>query len=210
MSKISFVYFDVGGVAIKDFSDSSKWIELKDYLGLTSDQFRDFEKVYRDQADSIARGKKSTDSVIKIFTDQTGILLPESFSLEKYFVDNFKQNQSIWPVIAEVKKKYRTGLLTDMFPGMLNEIKDRGLFPPVAWEVIVDSSVVGVKKPMPEIYTIAAESAGVPSSEILFIDNMQMNLDGAKQAGWQTHLYNPSDYEKSSQELLKFFNQNSK
>ena len=42
MSKISFVYFDVGGVVVKDFSDTNHWQNLKLYLGITAnleDQF---------------------------------------------------------------------------------------------------------------------------------------------------------------------------
>lgn len=33
MSKISFVYFDVGGVMIQDFSDSPKWEGMMDVMG---------------------------------------------------------------------------------------------------------------------------------------------------------------------------------
>ena len=40
-------------------------------------------------------------------------------------------------------------------------------------------------------------------NEILFIDNSQKHLDSAKQLGWQTFLYDPSDTKKSSEELIK-------
>ena len=40
---ISFVYFDVGGVAIKDFSGSDKWTELKKEVGVTPENDAEFE-----------------------------------------------------------------------------------------------------------------------------------------------------------------------
>ena len=34
-----------------------------------------------------------------------------------------------------------------MYPGMFEAIADRGLFPPITWDVVVDSSAVGYAKP---------------------------------------------------------------
>jgi FMN phosphatase YigB (HAD superfamily) len=59
---------------------------------------------------------------------------------------------------------------------------------------------------MPEIYQIAQEKAGVPAKEILFVDNRQKNIDGAKKVGWQTFFYDSKDYNKSSHDLGNFLN----
>ena len=34
MSKISFVYFDVGGVILLDYSGTNKWVEMQRGLGI--------------------------------------------------------------------------------------------------------------------------------------------------------------------------------
>lgn len=207
MTKISFVYFDVGGVVIKDFTDTPKWRDMQTYIGITDEQFMQFEQIYNALVSDIARGKIPTDTVVENFLSQTKIPLPNGFSLQEYFLENFERNELIWPIISIVKEKYRIGLLTDMFNGLFDGIKVRGLYPNIKWEVIIDSSVVGFKKPMPEIYEIAANKVNVPPNEILFIDNVQKNLDGAKLAGWQTYRYDSSNYEKSSHDLLDFFSQ---
>ncbi len=126
------------------------------------------------------------------------------FSLLNYFIDNFEVNTNLWPIIDKLQLTTKTGLLTDIYIGMLNKIFAKKLIPNTNWHTIVDSSVEGVRKPMPEIYTLAAERAGVPADEILFIDNRQKNLDGAKLAGWQTYLYDSSNYDQANRDLARF------
>ena len=83
-------------------------------------------------------------------------------------------------------------------------IKERELLPKVKWDAIVDSSVVGLRKPDEEIYERAEREAGVKGEEILFIDNMAKNLVMAEKRGWETFLYNSADYEQSNKELREF------
>ena len=44
-------------------------------------------------------------------------------------------------------------------------------------------------KPSREIFDAAAAEIGLPTSEILFVDDSQTNVDGALAAGWQAVLY---------------------
>ncbi len=130
INMISFVYFDVGGTVIKDFSGTDKL----------------------EHEPEISCGR-----------------YPIEPSLVSEFVNRFEKNESIWPVINELKKHCRVGLLTNMYPGMLALIKQKGLLPRIDWEIIVDSSEVGFCKPNKEIYEIARQKTGVPAEEILFI-----------------------------------------
>jgi FMN phosphatase YigB (HAD superfamily) len=122
------------------------------------------------------------------------------------FVNRFKANKSIWPVIDKIREKSRIGLLTNLYPGMLDAIRVRNILPDVKWDVIVDSSVVGLRKPDLEIYQKAQEDAGVKGEEILFIDNSFENIKVAKDLlGWRVFLYDPSKAEDSSSKLSKFW-----
>ena len=129
---------------------------------------------------------------------------PIEFSAVLEIVKKFERNESIWPVIQEVIKYFRIGLLTNMYPGMLLEIKKQELLPDVKWNLVVDSSVEGFAKPGKEIYEIAQKRAGVETNELLFIDNTLANVEAAKSFGWQTFLYDPSNYEQSSKNLLEY------
>ena len=207
MPKISFIYFDVGGVALKDFSNTSKWEDMLTHLGLDKFDRDQVESVYDSHDTAICKGEFRVEDLIPIYKQQFGITVPLDFDFLQYFVDHFELNSGIWPIIDGLKRSsFKLGLLTDMYPDMLARINSKKLLPQIDWDAVIDSSVEGVRKPMPEIYQLAAERAGVPTEQILFIDNRQKNLDGAKLAGWQTYLYESKDYDQANADLTHFLN----
>lgn len=54
------------------------------------------------------------------------------------------------------------------------------------FDEIIESSVVGVRKPEPRFYEIACERLGVDPSECVFLDDLGINLKPAKAMGMQT------------------------
>ena len=54
------------------------------------------------------------------------------------------------------------------------------------FDEIVESSVVGVRKPEPRFYEIACERLGVEPSECVFLDDLGINLKPARAMGMQT------------------------
>ncbi len=53
-------------------------------------------------------------------------------------------------------------------------------------DALIDSCVVGVRKPDPKIFRIAEETLGVSSSECLLIDDLAENCSAAEESGWQS------------------------
>jgi epoxide hydrolase-like predicted phosphatase len=52
------------------------------------------------------------------------------------------------------------------------------------FDVVIDSSAVGMRKPSPEIFQHAlAELGGVPPDRAVFLDDTEGNVDGARRAG---------------------------
>jgi putative hydrolase of the HAD superfamily len=51
------------------------------------------------------------------------------------------------------------------------------------FDVVVDSAFVGTRKPEPEIYRITLERLGATPEATLFIDDTEVNCDGARQLG---------------------------
>jgi epoxide hydrolase-like predicted phosphatase len=200
---ISFVYFDVGGTVMKDFSGSTKWEDLEKELGISPDKYTDFTKFWDSYEPELCRGK-DVETLLPLLKEQFGATINAHYSLLRDgFVSRFEENRTIWPVVKEIQKIHKTGLLTNMYPGMLNAIHARKLLDDFIWDVVVDSSLVGFQKPDPEIYTIAQQKAEVEPNEIFFIDNSAKNIEGAKAAGWQTFHYDATDPEKASKELME-------
>ena len=51
------------------------------------------------------------------------------------------------------------------------------------FEEIVDSAFVGCRKPEPRIYELTLERIGMPAEACLFIDDVEVNCEGARRAG---------------------------
>lgn len=84
----------------------------------------------------------------------------------------------------------RTGLLTNSFVEFRPTLEERVDFS--LFDVVVDSSEVGCRKPEPEIYALTTERLGVPAAEIVYLDDFLANIEGARLAGWQTiHVTDP-------------------
>jgi len=51
------------------------------------------------------------------------------------------------------------------------------------FDVVVDSAFVGSRKPEPQIYEITLERLGAAPEEAVFIDDVELNCEGARQLG---------------------------
>ncbi|MDB5167515.1 MAG: hypothetical protein JWN26_660 [Candidatus Saccharibacteria bacterium] len=200
---ISFIYFDLGGVAADDFTGNNKWQELGDKMGLT-DKNRDGFKEFWQKHEGKFCTTDYIDTFLPALEKDLGIQLPAGFSLQHEIVDRFYRNEPIVPIIEDMATKTRVGLLTNVSPGMLDLIIQKGILPDVEWDQIVDSSVEHVMKPNPRIFEIAQARAGVPTDQILFVDNKLSHCEAAAKLGWQTFYYNSADRVKSAQELAEF------
>ena len=54
------------------------------------------------------------------------------------------------------------------------------------FDVVVESSVVGLRKPDPRIYLLACDKLGVRPDECVFLDDIGVNLKSAQQVGMAT------------------------
>jgi FMN phosphatase YigB (HAD superfamily) len=204
---IEFVYFDVGGVVIKDFSGTKKWDELRTELGITPTNKGKFDELWGAHSDEHST-TFDVDDLVPALRKELHLKLPKDYSLLMGFVNRFEKNEELWPVLSAMKREVPIGLLTNMYPRMMGRILAAGLFPPIDWDVIVDSSVERMAKPNAAIYKLAEEKAKVDVDKVLFVDNSQAHLNVAKNRGWQTFLFDPVKNRESCDGLLKYFNMN--
>ena len=208
MKNVKFVYFDLGGVAILDFSGTNKWFELRKELGIGTEKEKQFREFWEKYETELSIGKKDTEKLLVLMRKQFNIKVQDNYSLlVDGFISRFEANKSIWSVIDEIHKKCKIGLLTNAYPGMLNALDDKGILPNIEWDVVIDSSIVGLRKPDYKIYETAQKKTGLTGKEILFIDNSSENIEAAKDLnGWKTFLYNSSKTKESSHKLAEFWN----
>src|SRR4030043_2096017 len=125
---ISFIYFDVGGVVIKDFSDSNKWEALLTDLKVDPTYWPLVDTKWHDYNDEICL-HRDVDTLIPLFTQHFHATLPPHYSMLQDFVNRFETNPSIWPIIKNIHKTCQIGLLTNMYPRMFATIQKAHLFP---------------------------------------------------------------------------------
>ncbi len=204
---ISFIYFDVGGVAMLDFSGTNKWELLKKEMGVNNANNATWENVWSLHKNEVCVNK-DVDTLVPLFRE-AGFDLPTSYSLLDSFINLFEINPDIGPVVERATYNYRVGLLTNMYPRMLPKLFELELIPPKeTWEIIIDSSAVGLQKPDKRIFELAQQKAGVKADEILFVENTSENLQAAKDFGWKTFAYDSQTPNESSRELMNFLDKN--
>ena len=54
---ISFVYFDVGGVAIDDVNETDRWLEMKREIGIIAENDKEFDQFYDEYEKEVCLGK---------------------------------------------------------------------------------------------------------------------------------------------------------
>lgn len=90
-----------------------------------------------------------------------------------------------WMVVARARRLRDEGYLVGLLTNNIREYGDawRSTIPVEIFHDIVDSSVVGLRKPDPRIFRLAAERLGVEPAECLFLDDVETNVDGARAVG---------------------------
>ena len=98
--------------------------------------------------------------------------------------DIFTENEDVSEIVRSLRGKKKLGLVSNTNSLHFDYIASR--FPVVrAFDRWILSHEVGFKKPSPEIYQRAIEWASVGPPNILFIDDMQRNVEAAVSLGIQ-------------------------
>lgn len=184
---VRFVYFDMNGCLIR--AASSAFARLAEESGASQDTV---ETIFWRYNDAVCRGEKTVDELNTALAERLGIMV----DWYKYYLEAQEAMPGMHELVTWVAENYRVGILTNTMPGLVEVLTERGLIPPVAYDVIIDSSEVRTIKPEDEIYHIAAERTGLTPHEILLIDDDRPNLAAAGYLGWHTmkfHSYQPEE-----------------
>ena len=88
-------------------------------------------------------------------------------------------NPPMMQLVGEVHQHCDTALLTNN----VAEAKWREGFPFELFDVVIDSSQVGVRKPDERIYRELIRRVGRPAAEVVFIDDLPENVEPAQRLG---------------------------
>ncbi len=123
------------------------------------------------------------------FSKQAAILLGLPLDeLEHIFLNQNVRNQQLLDFIMDKRRTLKVGLLSNVGDDLMNKLfsqeEQATLF-----DTVVLSSAVGYIKPSRQIYELTAARLGVAPEECIFIDDLPINVDGARIAGMEAFLY---------------------
>ncbi len=101
---------------------------------------------------------------------------------ERYF-QQLAPNERLIDYMRELRGRgYRMAICTNNIKEW--EARWRAMLPvDEIFDVVVDSAFVGSRKPEPRIYEITLERLGASPGATVFIDDVEVNCDGARQLG---------------------------
>jgi epoxide hydrolase-like predicted phosphatase len=101
----------------------------------------------------------------------------------------FAGMRPVEPMLDAVRELRRAGLLTGLISNSWSTAHyDRDLLSEL-FDTVVISAEVGLHKPQPEIYRLAAERLGVDTAQCLFVDDLRENCQGAEAVGMTAILH---------------------
>lgn len=102
------------------------------------------------------------------------------------FLANFELNEEMFTFLNNIKDKYRMYMYTSESIQDTPEIKDKV---DSYFDKIYSAEQIMLEKSDPESYKKLAEMIGLPIQDILFIDDLSVNIAAAKLAGMEVHQY---------------------
>jgi putative hydrolase of the HAD superfamily len=92
-------------------------------------------------------------------------------------------------MVAAVRRARESGVKTGLVSNSMGSGRyDRDSFPEL-FDAVVISGEVGIHKPQPEIYSLAAERLEMPAAECVFVDDLRENCAGAEAVGMTAVLH---------------------
>ncbi len=114
--------------------------------------------------------------------------LPPTSLLARKFIARFQINQDVVQIARELRTKhYTVGVMSNTIAPHLAFMRTTHLFD--LFNPLIFSNEVGVAKPNPQIYTIILNTLKLQPEEVLFIDDLLENVEGANRVGIHGILY---------------------
>jgi FMN phosphatase YigB (HAD superfamily)/DNA-binding XRE family transcriptional regulator len=194
---IEFVYFDINGCLVRFFQRA--FTKMAEDTGHRPEVI---ENLFWHYNDAVCRGEMSLVDFNSLLAERLGV---QDLDWADYYLNGVEVIKEAQEALEWASERFRVGLLSNIMPGLIDKMFERGILPKIDYQVIIDSSKEGAIKPEAQIYQIAAEKANARAEDILLIDDSRPNLMAAQHMGWHVLWfddYRPEESAKSIKEIL--------
>jgi putative hydrolase of the HAD superfamily len=197
---IEAVVSDFGGVLTTPLMGS--FLALQDAHGVGPEDFGKAMRAAEEAGDGenplfkLERGDITEPEFLEILRDGFEAVVgrrPELHRFREVFFAALHPNPPMIDLMAELKAG---GLRMAMLTNNVQEWEPlwRTMLPvDEIFELVVDSGFVGYRKPERQIYDITLERLGLPAPACLFVDDMEINCEAARELGFTAVQYREPD-----------------
>jgi epoxide hydrolase-like predicted phosphatase len=176
------VVWDLGGVILRtmDWSRRNAW---EDRLALPRLQLT--RLVFESDASRRATiGQASDDDVWASVAAALSLDPATAQQLRHdYFADD-RIDASLMAFIRQLRSRVRVGMITNAWPGIRRALETTFAIAD-AFDPLVVSAEVGLAKPDAHIYQLTLERLGLEPAQVVFVDDFEDNVAGARWVGMQ-------------------------
>ncbi len=210
MSRIEAIVSDFGGVLTTPLLDA--FVGLQETRGIPIEAFG--AALVRAAADNggenplfeLETGRLTEERFVALLGDALRAELGRDVDLARFgeaFFEHLHPNEELFAFMRTLhERRYRMAILT-------NNVREweplwRSMLPvDELFELVVDSGFEGVRKPDPRIYEVTLQRLGVAAEATLFLDDMEVNCDAARELGMRAVWFrsNPQAIEEMEREL---------
>ncbi|HVX33718.1 MAG TPA: HAD family phosphatase [Solirubrobacterales bacterium] len=199
-ARIEAVVSDFGGVLTTPLMNS--FLAMQDAHGISAEDFGNAMRAVAAAGDGenplfkLERGDVTEARFLDTLRDGLEPLLghrPELHRFREVFFEALDPNE---PMIDLMRDCRRSGHRMAMLTNNVREWEPlwRTMLPvDEIFEIVVDSGFVGYRKPERQIYEITLERLDLPASSCLFVDDLEINCEAARDLGFTTVHYRDPD-----------------
>lgn len=176
---IKAIIWDFGGVLVRTNANNGR-DALAQRVGLSRAalEARVFDGDNRRQAQM---GAVDGEDYLQEVATEFGLSVAE---LRQAFFGDDHLDHTLMAYIRSLRPQYKVGLLSNAMNNLRGALQSEY---PIgdAFDELIISGEVGVMKPHPAIYLLAAERLGVQPGQAVFVDDFAHNIAGAREVGMQ-------------------------
>jgi len=203
--KYKAIIWDFGGVITS--SPFEAFNQFEEVNGLPKDIIR---TINSENPDTNAWAKFESDNItIDVFND---LFLKEAkakgFDIKgrdiiKLLKGSIRKNMVSF--LRELKSDFKLGCITNNVKSSSEENNDNETKEAMSlFDHVIESSIVGIRKPNPEIYMMSCDALKVSPDQCIYLDDLGINLKPARELGMTTiKVIHPEDAIQEVRNLLK-------
>jgi len=189
LAEIEAIISDFGGVLTTPLLTS--FMAVQDEIGISPENLgKAMRTVTEEDGENplylLERGEMSEVDFLARLGDGLEPLLGHRPELHRFRETYFEALHPNEPMIELMRELKAGGRRMAMLTNNVREWEPvwRSMLPvDEIFETVVDSGFVGCRKPEPRIYEMTLERLGLPAAACLFIDDLEHNIEGARELG---------------------------